>query len=106
VRLETLFLFTPPGQGGGGLTIFFVQMLAIVAIFYFLIIRPKMQQEKRHRERLSQIKKNDRVVTVGGIVGDVVHMKEDLITIKSGESRLVVQRDRIADILSDRSEAS
>ena len=65
-----------------------------------------MQQEKRHRERLSQVKKNDRIVTVGGIVGDVVHIKEDLITIKSGESRLVVQRDRIADILTDRTEGS
>lgn len=103
---ETLFLFAPSGQGGGGLTIFFVQMLAIVAIFYFLIIRPKVQQEKKHRERLSQIKKNDRIVTVGGIVGDVVHIKDDLITIKSGESRIVVQRERVADILSERSEGS
>jgi preprotein translocase subunit YajC len=103
---ETLFLFAPSGQGGGGgLTIFFVQMLAIVAIFYFLIIRPKVQQEKKHRERLSQIKKNDRIVTVGGIVGDVVHIKDDLITIKSGESRILVQRERVADILSDKPES-
>lgn len=103
---ETLFLFAPAGQGGGGLSIFFIQMLAIVAIFYFLIIRPKVQQEKKHRERLAQIRKNDRVLTVGGIVGDVVHIKDDLITIKSGESRIVVQRDRVAEILSDDSEGS
>lgn len=88
------------------MTIFFVQMLAIVAIFYFLIIRPKTQQEKRHRERLEQIKKGDRILTVGGIVGEIVHIKEDEITVKSGESRLVIQRDRVASILSDKSESS
>jgi len=104
---ETLFLFAPSGEGGSsGMTIFFVQMLAIVAIFYFLIIRPKTQQEKKHRERLADIKKGDRIVTVGGIVGEVVHMKDDELTVKSGESRLVVQRDRVANILSDKSERS
>lgn len=106
MRPETLFLFAPSGQGGsGGLTIFFVQMLAIVAIFYFLIIRPKVQQEKKHKERLSQIKTKDRVVTVGGIIGEVVHIKDDQVTVRSGESKLVIQRDRIADILSDRPES-
>jgi preprotein translocase subunit YajC len=103
VRLESLFLFAPSGQSGsGGLTIFFFQMAAIVAIFYFLIIRPKVQQEKKHRERLGQLKKNDTVVTVGGILGEVVHLKEDQVTIKTGESRIVVQRDRIAEILTDK----
>ncbi len=107
MRLESLFLFAPSGQGGsGGLTIFFIQMAAIVAIFYFLIIRPKVQQEKKHRERLGELRKNDRVVTVGGILGEVVHLKDDQVTIKTGESRIVVQRDRIADILSDRPEST
>lgn len=84
---------------------FFIQMAAIVAIFYFLIIRPKVQQEKKHRERLGDLRKNDRVVTVGGIIGEVVHLKDSEVTIKSGESRIVVQRDRIADILSDKPDA-
>ncbi len=88
------------------MTIFFVQMLAIVAIFYFLIIRPKMQQEKRHKERLSQIKKGDQVLTVGGIIGKVVHMKEEQLTVESGGSRVVIHRDRIADILSDKTEGA
>ncbi len=95
-----LFLFAPSGQGGSGMMIFLVQMLAIVGIFYFLIIRPKVQQEKKHKERLSQIKRGDQVVTVGGIIGEVVHIKDNQITLKSGESRLVVQRERVADILS------
>ena len=102
---ETLFLFAPSGEGGGGLSIFLIQMMAIIAIFYFLIIRPKAQQEKRHKERLSQLKRGDRVVTVGGIIGEIVHIKDNQLTIKSGESRLVVQRERVADLITGEQQA-
>jgi preprotein translocase subunit YajC len=99
VNIEALFAFAPSGgSAGGGMTIFLVQMVAIIAIFYFLIIRPKVQQEKKHKERLEQVRKGDEVVTAGGIVGDVVHLKDDKVTIKSGESRLVIQRSRIAEV--------
>jgi preprotein translocase subunit YajC len=80
--------------------IFLFQMAAFIAIIYFLLIRPKIQQEKRHREQISQIKRGDEVVTAGGIVGEVVHIKDDRLTLKSGESRIVVQRDRIAEVRS------
>lgn len=101
MTIETLFLLGSGGQtGGGGMGIFLFQMLAIVAIFYFLIIRPKVQQEKRHRERLEQIKRGDEVVTAGGIIGEVVHIKDNQVTVKSGESRFVVQRERIAEVRS------
>lgn len=102
VRPETLFLFAPSGQAGGAsMFVFVFQMAAIIAIFYFLIIRPRAQQEKKHKERLTQIQRGDEIVTTGGIVGTVIHVKDDRLTIKSGESRLVVQRERVADILSD-----
>lgn len=97
---SSLFLlFAPAGDSGGrGLGIFLFQMAAFIAIIYFLLIRPKVQQEKKHRERLAQIARGDQIVTMGGIVGTVVHLKEDQVTIKSGESRLIVQKDRIADV--------
>jgi len=88
------------------MSIFLIQMVAIVAIFYFLIIRPKVQQEKKHKERISQVKPKDRIVTVGGILGEVVHVKDDQVTIRSGETKLVILRDRIADILSDKPETA
>jgi preprotein translocase subunit YajC len=97
---RALFLFAPAaGQTDGRVMgAFVVQMVLIVGIVYFLLIRPKVQQEKKHRERLSQLKARDEVLTVGGIIGEVVHIKDDRITIKSGESRLVIQRDRVAEI--------
>jgi preprotein translocase subunit YajC len=101
-----ILLFAPAEPGAGrGLVIFMFQMAAILAIFYFLLIRPKVQQEKRHRERLQQLKRGDEVVTVGGIIGEVVHIRDDRITVRSGETRLVVLRDRIAEIRSAKGEA-
>ena len=88
------------GSAGGGMSIVFIQMIVIVAIFYFLIIRPKMQQEKKHRARLETIKPRDEIVTAGGIVGEVVHVKENRVTVKSGESKFVVQLERIAEVRS------
>jgi preprotein translocase subunit YajC len=91
---------TSGGSAGGGMSIVFIQMIVIVAIFYFLIIRPKMQQEKKHRARLETIKAKDQIVTAGGIMGEVVHVKDDQLTVKSGESRLIIQRDRVAVVRS------
>jgi preprotein translocase subunit YajC len=79
----------------------------IFAIFYFLLIRPQQQQRKKHELAILQLKKGDRIVTAGGLVGEVVHIKgnekagaDDEITVKSGESRLVIERGRIAKISS------
>jgi preprotein translocase subunit YajC len=95
------FLFAPSGQPGGrGLGIFLFQMAAFIAIIYFLLIRPKVQQERKHRQQLAQIKRGDEVVTAGGLMGEVVHIKDDRVTVKTGEARVVVQRDRIAEVRS------
>jgi preprotein translocase subunit YajC len=83
---------------------------AIFAIFYFILIRPQQKQRKEHDALIRAVKRGDEIVTAGGIVGEVVHVRErpsedgkgapleDLITIKSGDSRLVVERGRIAKI--------
>ncbi len=75
-----------------------IQLLAIGAIFYFLIIRPQGQSRKRAEAMLSAIKKGDTVVTAGGIVGKVKDIKDTLITIESGTSSLVVERARIVRV--------
>lgn len=98
------------GGAGGSLLPFLLQIVAIFGIFYFLIIRPQQTQKKKHEEALRNLKRGDRVVTFGGIVGEVIHVKdsvegapsrgmEDEITIKSAESRLIVERGRIARII-------
>jgi preprotein translocase subunit YajC len=101
------FLFAPSGTAGGrGLGIFLFQMAAFIGIIYFLLIRPKVQQEKKHRDALAQIRTGDEIVTMGGIIGKVVHIRDNQLTIRSGESRVVVQRDRIAEVRSPAGESA
>jgi len=101
------FLFAPSGNAGGrGLGIFLFQMAAFIAIIYFLLIRPKVQQEKKHREALAQLRTGDEIVTMGGLVGKVVHIRDHRITIRTGEAKVVVQRDRIAEIHSGTAEST
>ncbi len=98
-------MMAPSGQqGGSAIMVFVLQIAAFIAIFYFILIRPQRQQQKRHEEMLKQVKRGDEVVTSGGIVGEIVHVKDDRITIKSGESRLVVERERIAKVLTRKEE--
>lgn len=101
-----------PSGGGSTLLPFLFQVVAIFAIFYFVMIRPQQKQRKQHEERLRNLKRGDEVVTTGGIIGKVVHISEtvrdgkpsatmdDRVTIKSDESRLIVERGRIARVLT------
>ena len=91
-------LFAPSGQQGPGMSVFILQIGLFVAIFYFLLIRPQRQQQKKHRGLMASLQKGDQVVTSGGIVGEVIHLKETEVTLRTGESRLVVLRSSIANI--------
>jgi preprotein translocase subunit YajC len=82
---------------------------AIFAIFYFILIRPQATQRKKHDELVRNLKKGDEIVTNGGLVGEVVFIKEkggddksggmdDRVTIKSGDTRVIIERGRIAKI--------
>jgi preprotein translocase subunit YajC len=91
-------LFAPSGQAGGGLSVLLFQVALIFGIFYFLIIRPQRRQREQHAKLLAGLQKGDQIVTSGGIVGEVVHLKDNEITIRSGESKLVVLRANIASV--------
>lgn len=98
-------LLVVPREGGNSGTIFLIQMLLIFGIFYFLLIRPQAKERKKHDEMLSAIKKGDEIVTNGGIIGKVVHVEENRLTVKTGDNtRLTVDRGRIASVLDVRGE--
>lgn len=99
----------PAPQGRSSYLPLVIQFVLIIAIIYFIMVRPQQKQRQRHEQALSALKKGDEVVTAGGIVGEVVHIREatkgdkrspmdDRVTIKSGETRLIVERGRIARI--------
>jgi preprotein translocase subunit YajC len=102
----TALLFAPSGQNtGGGLAVFVVQIGLLIAIFYFMFFRPQRRQQERHRQLLGSLQRGDRVVTSGGIVGEIVHLKDDEVTLKSGEARFVVLRANIANVVNRPAEA-
>lgn len=91
--------------GGNQFTGMIFMYGAIFAIFYFILIRPQQKQRKAHDALVKALKKGDEVVTAGGVVGEVVHISskgepsvDDHITIRSGESRLIIERGRIARV--------
>lgn len=97
----TLAILAAPREGGNATMIFMMQMVAIFAIFYFLLIRPQRKEQERHRNMIAELKKGDEVVTGGGIIGTVIHVQDDRITIKTAENtRLVVERARVARVVS------
>lgn len=98
-----------PG-GGSSFVPIIIQFGLIIAIIYFVMFRPQQKQRQQHEASLKSLKRGDEIVTAGGIVGEVIHIREtstdgganrldDRVTIKSGDARLVVERGRIARIL-------
>ena len=96
--LLLLLLFTPSGQGGSGLTMFILQIALFIGIFYFLLIRPQRKQQQEHKQLLASLQRGDKIVTASGIVGEVVHIKDDEVTIRSGEAKFVILRSGVSSI--------
>jgi preprotein translocase subunit YajC len=71
----------------------------IFIIFYFLLIRPQKKQQKEHAEMLSALKKNDNVVTAGGIFGTIVNIQDDVVTLRVDDNtRMKVQKSSISKL--------
>jgi len=100
VGLYNVALVALQRQGASGGLIFMIQLVAIFAIFYFLLIRPQRKLQQRHQQMIAGLKRGDEVMTEGGILGEVVHLAEDRVTLKSGESRIVVARGKIARVFT------
>ncbi len=82
------------GAGGGaGMIIYLVVM---VAIFYFILIRPQKKRQKQTMNMLDSIQVNDEVVSAGGIVGKIVAIKEDTVTIETGADRTKITLEKSA----------
>jgi preprotein translocase subunit YajC len=92
------------GQTGGlaGGIESFLPLILIFVVFYFLMIRPQQKKMKQHKEMLSQLRRGDRVLTSGGILGTVnkvVDDKEVVVEIADGV-RVSVLRGAISEIIS------
>jgi len=86
-------------EEAGGFDISLILMpVLLIAVFYFLMIRPQRKKSKEHKEMVSTIKVSDEVVSIGGIHGKIVRVKDDTYVIESGvgTQKSFVQLDRSA----------
>src|SRR2546421_551345 len=85
----------PDGEQQGPPAASFLPLIGMIAVmFYFLMYLPNRKEKQQRQALMSALKKNDKVVTIGGIIGVVQNIKEgtDEVTIRSDETRLLVQR--------------
>lgn len=61
---------------------YIVALLVPLLIFYFLLWRPQLQQQRRRQQMLKNLKKGDRIVTIGGIHGEITGIKDDTLTVR------------------------
>ena len=94
--------FASAGAAPTGAAGFFVSMaplLLIFVIFYFLLIRPQQRRLKQHRDMVTAVKKNDTVVTGGGIVGKVTRVDESEVEVEIGQGvRVKVVKGTLAEV--------
>lgn len=88
-----------------GSSSFFVSMLPfllIFVVFYFLLILPQQRRQKKHRSLLETLKKGDKVYTTGGVVGTVVAVAKDTVTLQVSDNvRVKFLREYVADRFED-----
>jgi preprotein translocase subunit YajC len=91
------------GAAGGFMT--FLPFVAIIAIFYFLIIRPQNKKQKETQKMLAALKKGDKVVTIGGVHGTIQSVKEQSVVLKVDDNtKIEFSRSAISSIVASKEE--
>lgn len=80
-----------PGGNSGSMFTMILIYAAIIAVFYFILIRPQSKQKKKEEQMRNNIEVGDMIVTIGGIIGRVVSIKEEDIVIESGADRTKIK---------------
>ena len=91
-------------QGGSNVT-FLISLVLMVAIFYFLLIRPQQRRVRQQRQLVESLKVGDEVITIGGMFGTILDMDDETITLDAGAgTRLKYLRQAVARKFVEESE--
>jgi preprotein translocase subunit YajC len=89
----------PAGQSTQGI-LGFLPLIVIFAIFYFMLIRPQSKRAKEHRNMVANLGKGDEVVTNGGLLGKIIEMGENFITLELADGvQVKVQRQAVSALM-------
>jgi len=88
-------------QGGMGGTI--IWLVVMIAVFYFMLIRPENKRKKQTKAMLDALKVGDTVTTIGGIIGKVLKVKDDKVCIEIGDRQskhpMTIKREAVASVV-------
>jgi len=82
-------------------------IILIFGVFYFLIIRPQRQKQADHQKMVQAVKKNDEIVTIGGIHGTIVNVKDAAVVLRIADNvKIEIQKSAIAGLKKSKPEIS
>ena len=82
--------------GATGMSSSIIMLVAMLAIFYFMLIRPENKRKKEAEQMRSSVKTGDKIVTIGGITGTVVNVKDNKIVIETGADQVRIELEKWA----------
>lgn len=99
--LYSLTAEAPPAGGGLGAILMMLSPLLILVLMWFLMIRPQRKQEKKLKEQRDNMKVGDQVITIGGVSGRVVNIKDNEVTITTSVQNTMVtfRKDAINQVI-------
>jgi preprotein translocase subunit YajC len=96
-----MFLLTGDAAGQGNMLMSLLPFVLMFAIFYFLLIRPQQKRAKTRNMMLANVKKGDKVVTVGGMHGKIVELTDDtMVLLVNDTTRLTFNRSAIDQVVT------
>ena len=88
--------FLETASGSGSMWSSIIMMALIIVVFWFFIIRPQRKKDKETAKMRSELQVGDEIVTIGGMVGKVVHVTGDKLTFETGEDRVRIEMTKWA----------
>ena len=82
---------TAPAAPAGGLMSTVIMLVVMLGIFYFMLIRPENKRKKEAEQMRSSVKTGDEIITIGGICGKVVNVKDDRIVVETGADQVRIE---------------
>ena len=88
--------FLTEAAGAAGMSSSLIMLVAMLAIFYFMLIRPENKRKKEAEQMRNSVKTGDKIVTIGGITGTVVNVKDTRIVLETGADQVRIELEKWA----------
>jgi len=94
----------PAGGAGGGFEMFaqFIPLILMIAVFWFLLIRPQRKRQQEHKVMLENLRRNDAILTTGGLIGRILDIDGDILTVDLGDTKVRVGRGFVSALYDEK----